>query len=183
MPSLVWCPPGWCCGKLYLVPDTQAWTCPYSGVKAHTVVAEFDGLTWSKRRAMRQFFVRQRENLGLPAGGAGLAGLEGLLDPVGSTEDVKQRRRLCDLIRCVVGDPFRPLPPVQPAVLVWNDGVVSKLAARICQEWDFTRESMGVLADALEEAGLNDETALGHLRGPGPHTRGCFVLDLLTGRG
>jgi hypothetical protein len=22
--SLVWCPPGWCCGKFYLVPDVLA---------------------------------------------------------------------------------------------------------------------------------------------------------------
>jgi hypothetical protein len=39
-----------------------------------------------------------------------------------------------------------------------------------------------VLADALEEAGCTDVAILGHLRGPGPHVRGCFVLDLLLGK-
>jgi hypothetical protein len=39
-----------------------------------------------------------------------------------------------------------------------------------------------VLADALEEAGCGDEEILGHLRGPGPHVRACWVLDLLLGR-
>jgi len=40
-----------------------------------------------------------------------------------------------------------------------------------------------VLADALEEAGCTDADLLGHLRGPGPHVRGCWVLDLLLGKG
>ena len=38
------------------------------------------------------------------------------------------------------------------------------------------------LADALEEAGCTDESILGHLRRPGPHARGCDVLDALLGR-
>jgi hypothetical protein len=40
-----------------------------------------------------------------------------------------------------------------------------------------------VLADALEEAGCDDAYLLSHLRGPGPHAKGCFVIDLLKGRG
>jgi hypothetical protein len=36
---------------------------------------------------------------------------------------------------------------------------------------------LAVLADALEEAGCDDHHLLAHLRGPGPHVRGCFVLD------
>lgn len=40
-----------------------------------------------------------------------------------------------------------------------------------------------VTADALEEAGCCDAALLGHLRGPGPHIRGCWAVDLLTGRG
>ena len=42
-------------------------------------------------------------------------------------------------------------------------------------------EAMPILADALEEAGCANEEILGHLRGPGPHTRGCWVVDLLLG--
>jgi hypothetical protein len=41
---------------------------------------------------------------------------------------------------------------------------------------------LAVLSDALEEAGCDDPDILDHLRGPGPHVRGCWVLDLLTGR-
>ena len=39
-----------------------------------------------------------------------------------------------------------------------------------------------ILADALEEAGCTNADLLGHLRGPGPHVRGCFAVDLLTGQ-
>ncbi len=43
-------------------------------------------------------------------------------------------------------------------------------------------ERLLVLADALEEAGADCAAILEHLRGRGPHCRGCAVLDLLTGR-
>ena len=65
--------------------------------------------------------------------------------------------------------------------LLVRAGYVRQLAAGIYEERDFSLERMGVLADALEEAGA-DAVLLDHLRGPGPHTRGCWVLDYLTGR-
>ncbi len=44
------------------------------------------------------------------------------------------------------------------------------------------RFRLGVLADALEDAGCTDAELLGHLRGPGPHVRGCWALDLVLGK-
>src|SRR5438270_262087 len=44
-------------------------------------------------------------------------------------------------------------------------------------------ERTPVLADALEDAGCTDPDLLGHLRGPGPHARGCWVVDALLGGG
>jgi hypothetical protein len=41
---------------------------------------------------------------------------------------------------------------------------------------------LAVLADAVEEAGCTDADLLGHLRGPGPHVRGCWAVDLLLGK-
>jgi hypothetical protein len=41
---------------------------------------------------------------------------------------------------------------------------------------------MGVLADALEESGCTDADILTHLRGPGPHVRGCWCVDLLLNK-
>jgi hypothetical protein len=61
--------------------------------------------------------------------------------------------------------------------LSWNDGAVRKLATQVRDGDDLA--CMPVLADALEEAGCTDEDILGHLRDPGPHVRGCWVIDLL----
>jgi len=38
------------------------------------------------------------------------------------------------------------------------------------------------LAAALEANGCRDADLLDHLRGPGPHVRGCWVLDLVLGK-
>jgi hypothetical protein len=48
-------------------------------------------------------------------------------------------------------------------------------------ELDLAR--LAVLADALEDAGCADAELLGHLRGTGPHVRGCHVLDAILGKG
>jgi septal ring factor EnvC (AmiA/AmiB activator) len=37
--------------------------------------------------------------------------------------------------------------------------------------------SLAVLADALEDAGCDQADLLGHLRGPGPHVRGCWAAE------
>src|SRR5262249_48611055 len=57
------------------------------------------------------------------------------------------------LLRELVGNPFRPTPAIPPEVLAWNDGCVVKLAGAIYDRRDFRPEPMGVLADALEDAG------------------------------
>jgi hypothetical protein len=67
-------------------------------------------------------------------------------------------------------------------VLAWGGGTVVKLAAGVYEEWVFTPGRMGVLADAAEEAGVTDADVLAHLRGPGPHVRGCWAVDLLLGK-
>jgi hypothetical protein len=42
--------------------------------------------------------------------------------------------------------------------------------------------SLSILADALEDVGCADAKLMSHLRGPGPHVRGCWVLDLVLGK-
>jgi hypothetical protein len=75
--------------------------------------------------------------------------------------------------------PFRPVR-IDPAWLTWNGGTVPRMAQAIYQERAFDR--LAVLADALEDAGCSAPDLLSHLRGPGPHVRGCWVLDALLGR-
>jgi hypothetical protein len=85
--------------------------------------------------------------------------------------------RPCGLLRDVVGPlPFRAVR-IPSAWLAWNDATVPRIAQDIYDERAFYR--LPVLADALEDAGCTDRDILGHLRGTGPHVRGCWALDLV----
>ncbi len=57
---------------------------------------------------------------------------------------------------------------------------VRQLAQAIYADRAFA--DLPVLADALEEAGCADDVILAHCRGPGPHARGCWVVDLVLGK-
>jgi hypothetical protein len=85
-----------------------------------------------------------------------------------------ERQAQVALLREVLGNPLRPSPAIAPAVLA-DKGAARRLAAAIYEARRF--EDLPVLADLLEEAGLTDAALLGHLRGPGPHARGCWALD------
>jgi hypothetical protein len=87
---------------------------------------------------------------------------------------------LCRLLREFFGDPFRPAPAIDPEWLAWDHGLAARLARAIYDEHRF--DELPVLADALEEAGCADAALLSHLRGPGPHARGCWALDLILGK-
>jgi hypothetical protein len=82
------------------------------------------------------------------------------------------------LLRDIVGNPFRP-PVIDPGWLSWQDGAVPRLARALYEERGF--DHLPILADALEEAGCTDAEILGHCRGPGSHTRGCWLVDSLLG--
>ena len=85
----------------------------------------------------------------------------------------------CNLLRDIFGNPFR-LAAIDPAILCWNDGTPVKIAQAIYEGRAF--DGLPILADALEEAGCDDEDMLAHLRGVGPHVRGCWPLDLILGK-
>ena len=89
------------------------------------------------------------------------------------------------LLRDIFGNPFRPVAG-DPAWPAWH-GAVGQLARSVYEGRDLPgghldAARLAVLADMLEEAGATDPQLLGHLRSPGPHTRGCFAVDLLLGR-
>jgi hypothetical protein len=87
-----------------------------------------------------------------------------------------ERRVLADLLRCIIGNPFRPVA-VDPG---WLTSDVVSLATHIYAERAFDR--LPVLADALQDAGCDHPDVLAHCRGPGPHARGCWVVDLVLGK-
>jgi hypothetical protein len=105
--------------------------------------------------------------------------------PPGSRE--AEQAAQADLGRCIFGSPFREPFVVSPTVLSHNDDVVVKLATVIFNERDpasgeLDTSRLAILADALEEAGVDDQAALDHLRGRGPHARGCHALDACLGK-
>jgi len=90
------------------------------------------------------------------------------------------------LVRCIFGNPFRPVT-LNPAQLSWQDGTIPRLAASIYEERslpDGTLDNarLGVLADALVDAGCSDTEWERHLRGAGTHVRGCWVVDAILGK-
>jgi hypothetical protein len=99
---------------------------------------------------------------------------------LGDAEWSGQAHLLCDIF----GNPFRPVT-VSPA---WQTPQVVSLAQAAYDQRELPTgrldpARLAVLADALEEAGCTDGDLLGHLRGPGPHLRGCWAVDLILGKG
>jgi hypothetical protein len=87
-----------------------------------------------------------------------------------------ERAAQCHLLRDIFGNPFHPsvldTSLLTPAVV--------GLALLIYEETAFDR--VRDLADVLEGQGCRDADALDHCRGPGPHVRGCWVVDLVRGK-
>jgi len=95
-----------------------------------------------------------------------------------ASRDTIETERLAhsDLLREIFGNPFRPVS-MDPA---WLTDTVHALATGIYDDRTFDR--LPILADALQEAGCDCDDMLNHLRGPGPHVRGCWALDLVLGK-
>ena len=77
------------------------------------------------------------------------------------------------LLHDIFGNPFRPVT-FDPA---WRTENTVGIAAKMYDERDFL--GVPILADALQDAGCEDEVILSHCREPGVHVRGCWVVDLV----
>jgi hypothetical protein len=102
-------------------------------------------------------------------------------ETVGAPEkDIKAKndhcRRQCVFVRDVFGNPFRPVS-LDPS---WRTPSVVNLANAIYDNRAF--ECLPLLAGAVEEVGCRDAELLAHCRAPGPHVRGCCVVDLILGK-
>jgi hypothetical protein len=106
--------------------------------------------------------------------------------PAGGLKEI-ERAAFCGLMRDLFANPFRPPPAIEPSVLKWRDATVVRLAAgayesRLLPSGHLDPARLGVLADGLEDAGASGTQLLAHLRGPVPHVRGCWAVDVLLGK-
>ena len=81
-----------------------------------------------------------------------------------------------ELMRDLFGNPFQSLE----LRLEWLTDTVLALARGIYADRAFDR--MPIMADALQDAGCDDDEILNHCREPREHARGCWVVDLLLGK-
>lgn len=88
----------------------------------------------------------------------------------------QEEQSQAEYLRDLFGNPFHP----KRVEAGWTTATVSALAGQMYETRDFG--SMPILADALEDAGCTDSEILDHCRSPGPHVRGCWVVDLILGK-
>jgi hypothetical protein len=84
--------------------------------------------------------------------------------------------RQCDLFRDIFGNPFRATVLDRR----WRTEDTIGLSLGIYEDCAFDR--MPLLADALMDAGCDNEEIIAHCRSDRAHVRGCWVLDLILGK-
>ncbi len=104
----------------------------------------------------------------------------------------REEKAQADMFRDIFGNPFlnNPFPHLRdhltplrffPLHSTWLTSDVLALARGIYAERAFDR--MPILADALQDAGCNNDDVLNHCRDANQvHVRGCWVVDLLLGK-
>ncbi|MBA4189919.1 MAG: hypothetical protein C0467_18195 [Planctomycetaceae bacterium] len=80
-------------------------------------------------------------------------------------------------LRDIVGNPFRPVT-FSPE---WRTSTAVAIAQGMYESRDFS--AMPILADALQDAGCDNDDVLNHCRDAnGVHVRGCWVVDHVLGK-
>ncbi|MCE9561750.1 MAG: hypothetical protein K8U57_06805 [Planctomycetes bacterium] len=81
------------------------------------------------------------------------------------------------LLREIVGNPFRPIA----FSAEWRTSTAVSLSRQMYESRDFS--AMPILADALQDAGCENEDILTHSRDANQvHVRGCWVVDAVLGK-
>lgn len=93
-----------------------------------------------------------------------------------ANDDLITHQRTIRLFNDIFGNPFRPIT-FDPR---WRSSAVFDLSESIYEERAFDR--IPILADALMDAGCANDDIIQHCRGPGPHVKGCWVVDLILGK-
>jgi len=95
----------------------------------------------------------------------------------GGDEIERGMREQTDLLRDAFGNPFRPIT-FDPR---WRTSTAIAIAQVMYESRDYS--AMPILADALQDAGCDNDDILNHCRDAnGVHVRGCWVVDLVLGK-
>jgi hypothetical protein len=138
--------------------------------------AQFSAQVGASTKAVQSYFSAEA------AGTANRATAAEFIDRASDGERVSQ----CELLRDIVGNPFHTLPAHDSVLLAQNENLILNLLrsaydCRILPVGTLDPVRLGILADALEDADAYGEI-VAHLRLPGPHVRGCWAIDLFSGR-
>jgi hypothetical protein len=172
---------------IFMPIDDRSWAAVWVAERQADGQADAKEVAAATAGAERALFEYECSGEYLHSPGSAIYGLEAAvaaLSPRGPDERVEARsstlavERIAqvELLRCIFGNPFHPVT-LDPS---WLTSTVLALAEGIYSERAFDR--LPILADALQDAGCENSDVLYHCRGPGPHVRGSFVVDLLTGR-
>jgi hypothetical protein len=94
----------------------------------------------------------------------------------GQREETEYRVQ-SEMLRDIFGNPFRPVT-FSPE---WRTDTAASLARTMYESRDFS--AMPILADALQDAGCDNNDILNHCRDTtATHMRGCWVVDLVLGK-
>lgn len=91
-----------------------------------------------------------------------------------------ERKKQCEVLRDIFGNPFAPAPAIEPVWLGWNQRAIPQMAALMYREHSF--QQLPKLAEWFTLAGFKDAGVMEHCRGRAPHVRGCWLIDLILGK-
>ncbi len=103
--------------------------------------------------------------------------------PTGEVDWDREAAAQCDILRDILGNSFRSVSVdhdwLRPEVIPLAQAAYG---GRELPGGHLSDDRLAILADALEEAGCTNAAILHHLRSPGPHFRGCWVVDLILSK-
>jgi hypothetical protein len=91
----------------------------------------------------------------------------------------EEARAQADLLRDVIGNPFRPVT-AEPFRWLARHPLVQEIAEEVYA--GAPQEDMTALAEELQALGCPHPGVLEHCRAAAPHIRGCWVIDLILGK-
>jgi hypothetical protein len=99
-------------------------------------------------------------------------------DPASSEEWTRSEQcARARVLRGIVGNPWRPAELERE----WLTSTVTLIAKQMYEAREFS--AMPILADALQDAGCDNDAVLTHCRDTSAtHVRGCWVVDLVLGK-